>query len=71
MKQEGLRSVDRLVLALNLIYGLACAHGVDYPDGSNATFVHNDINPVSHALVHARIHTLTQLHMLMFVNVCD
>ena len=45
VKQETLSSTDRLMLALNITNGLADIHGIDYPDGSNATFAHNDINP--------------------------
>lgn len=47
VKQEHLTSTDRLILGLNLTSGLADIHGIDYPDGSNATFAHNDINPAN------------------------
>ena len=55
MKQEGLSTIDRLVLALNLTYGLAYVHGIDYPDGSNATFVHNDINAANMVHINSTI----------------
>jgi len=55
VKQEGLSSMDRLVLALNLTSGLADVHGIDYPDGSNATFVHNDINPANMVHINSTI----------------
>lgn len=41
---EGMKPRERLLLARNIARGLADVHGVDYPDDTNATLVHNDIN---------------------------
>ena len=47
IKQKRLQPMDRLYLAKNLLEGLAHIHGIDYPDGNNATLIHNDINPAN------------------------
>ena len=50
--KEGMKPRERLVLARNLALGLADIHGIDHPNGRNATFTHNDINLANLARVH-------------------
>lgn len=44
IKDKSLSSRDRLVLARDLAIGLNHVHSLDFVEGKNATFVHNDIN---------------------------
>ena len=44
-KRKKLTSMNRLVIAKDLLEGLSHIHGIDYFNGENATLVHNDINP--------------------------
>lgn len=41
------KPLERLKIARDIANGLADVHGIDAPDGNNATFVHLDINPAN------------------------
>ena len=55
VKNRALRSLDRLEIGRDLAQALADVHGIDYPNSTNVTLVHNDMNMANAVEVNGRL----------------
>jgi len=55
LKNKHLGSKERLVMGRDIARALAALHSIDYPDSTNVTFTHNDINVANAVEVNGRI----------------
>jgi serine/threonine protein kinase len=55
LKNTSLTSLDRLKIARDLARAMYHVHSIDYPNATNVTFVHNDVNMANLVQVQGRI----------------
>ena len=55
IKKPSFNSKERLKMARDLAIALSAIHSIDYPNSTNATFAHNDINIANAVEVNGRI----------------
>jgi len=55
VKNPELRSLDRLEIGRDLAQALADVHSIDYPNSTNVTLVHNDMNMANAVEVNGRL----------------